>query len=55
MADDCMAVGCAVCRGAGVYDLPPSASPEADRAAWASLPCFFTPGCLGHVWPEAPN
>jgi hypothetical protein len=48
-------VECAVCRGMGTYDLPASSSREADLENWAPLPCFFTPECIGHVWPEAPN
>ena len=54
-AIQCIFVACNVCRVNGIYDLPEDASWEGDQADWAALPCFFTHGCIGHVWPEATN
>jgi hypothetical protein len=47
-------VECTVCHVAGVIEAEArEVGPLA--ASWAALDCLFTPGCIGHVWPEALN
>jgi hypothetical protein len=47
-------VACNVCHVVGTVEIEPHrAQPMQD--AWESLPCFFTPRCIGHVWPDLAN
>ncbi|MEA3203653.1 MAG: hypothetical protein QOI63_1332 [Thermoplasmata archaeon] len=46
------AVRCYTCDGVGAVS---GRDPVADRAAWPTISCLFTPGCAGLVEPEALN
>lgn len=48
---------CQVCHAAGLLESAPG-KPDpflAPARAWPSIACPFTPGCLGHLWPQQRN
>ena len=49
-----MMVYCISCHAVGFVEAP-GADPVQDREAWSPMACLFTPGCRGHVHPEAMN